>query len=258
VGNGNLPPQAFLGGGKAPARIVFGLVGVALGILGPAGLILLRLLFSDVSLGADLRAHAFFYLYQLIGASLAFGGFGLFLGYRVDALRKRRDWYREKADHDDLTGLLAPKAFRRLLDQAISDAERRSDPLTVLLIGVEGLRDSENERGPAATRALMLHVAWAARKAAGSDAVVGRWGGVELALLVTGVNFRAARELAAAVRDAIGDRPVVDAGGRTYWAAIVGGAAGVPTVSGDALLAKAQAALREAREDEECIAIREA
>ena len=246
------------GRGRLPSRAVFSVAGMLLAMLGALGLVGARLLFSGVPLARDLTEHAFFYFYQLLGASLAFGVFGFLIGMRVDALRRRRDWYREKADRDDLTGLLAPTAFRRALEGLAEDARQHFETLAILLLGVEGLSGSESERGAATTRAVLLHLASVARKIGGSEAVVGRWGGMEIALLLRNTNYPAAKEVAASLRDAAAERPVMAAGGRTFWIPSIGGVAGSPSASGDVLLRRAQEALQEALRTEGRIVLREA
>lgn len=247
-----------MGLGRLPARAVFSLAGMLLAVLGALGLAGARVLFSGHSLAQDFSEHAFFYFYQLLGASLAFGIFGFLIGLRVDALRQRRDWYREKAARDDLTGLLAPTALRRMLEAAVDTTQRQRVPLALLLLGVEGLPGSESARGAATTRAVLLHLASVARKAGGDGAIVGRWGAMQIALIVVDCNFLDATEAARALRDDASQRPVMAAGGRTFWVPSVGGVAGVPTASAEVLLRRAQEALQEALRTEDRIALRDA
>ncbi len=199
----------------------------------------------------DLADNQFFYLYELIGSAVVFGLFGFVLGVRVDRLRGRRDWYREKADHDDLTGFLSHTAFRREVASAVDSAREAREPLAILLVAAGPLPGTETDRGSHSTKAVLLHVAAAVRHVCRIEYTVGRWGGLELGLLLPSSDPFEAEELARDLKARVLDRPVFDSGNRTFWQLTVGGVAGVPALPGDRLLARAQDALGEAHRSKE-------
>ena len=228
--------------------------GVLLGLLAPVGLFVLRVAIHKVG-AQDLDEHRFCYLYELVGSATVFGLFGLVLGIRMDRLRTRRNWYREKADHDDLTGFLSHTAFRREVARAAESAREAGQPLAILLVAAGALPGFETVRGAHSTKSVLLHVAAAARHACGKESIVGRWGGFELAILLPPGDVFDAEELARSLRDRVADRPVFDGGIREFWQVTIGGVAGRPTVATDVLLDRAQGALRDAHRSGQGIVI---
>src|SRR5512135_3638380 len=97
--------------GSARARLALG--GAALGWIVPTAAFLLRVFVERVPWRTELREHAYFYTFALGGTTLLLALFGGSIGGKIDALRRRRDWYRDKSRHDDLTGFLTPTAFRQ-------------------------------------------------------------------------------------------------------------------------------------------------
>ena len=232
------------------SRIVSAAAGIVLGSLAPVGSLVLRVVLQGAGL-EDLREHSFFYLYELIGSAVVFGAFGFALGARMDRIRGRRDWYRDKADHDDLTGFLSHTAFRREVARSAEACCEAREPFAVLLIAAGPLPGSETDRGSHSTKAVLLHVAAAVRHVCRAEHAVGRWGGLELAVLLPGSDPFAAEDLARDLKARVLDRPVFDAGNRTFWQLTIGGVAGVPTLPADRLLLRAQDALGEAHRSKE-------
>ncbi len=52
---------------RLPAAWRYAAAGILLGLGAPGGALLLRILQTGTGTAAELRAHAFFYLYELIG-----------------------------------------------------------------------------------------------------------------------------------------------------------------------------------------------
>lgn len=228
---------------RKSARVSFALVGLLAGLALPAATIALRFAVSHADFSPDVFAHRVFYLSEVVAAAVIGAAFGSVAGARLDAVRNRRDWYREKSDHDDETGLLAPSAFRRALGGAIERARSSRQPMTLLLIGIEGIAGAENERGPQLTRAVLLHAASAIRHVCSPADPVGRRGGVEIAVVLDDCNSHAAERVAFAIQERIADRPVLDAGNRTSWKGLAAGVSGIPEATAETLLHRAQEAL---------------
>jgi len=229
---------------RGPARARFAMAGAALGWIVPTAAFFLRILAENIPWRVELREHGYQYAFAFGGTTLLLSLFGGIVGGRIDALRRRRDWYRDKARRDDLTGFLAPSAFRQALARIAEDARGARTPIALLLASVEGAAGAEAEHGSGLTKAILLHVAAAVRRVAPPDAIVSRWGGLEIAILLPNADFRL-DELPQRLCDRIGERPVLDAGSRIFCRATVGGYYGVPTIPADRIVLQAQDALAE-------------
>ena len=239
------------------ARARFALRGAALGWIVPTAAFLLRVFAEKIPWRSELGDHAYFYAFALAGTTLLLALFGGTIGGKIDALRSRRDWYRDKSRHDDLTGFLTPTAFRQELGRAAEQARNARSPIAILLASVDGIPASETEHGSWLTKAILLHVAAAVRRVAPPDAIVSRWGGFEIAILLPNATARL-DDLARQLCDRIAERPVVDSRKVFFCRASVGGCQGVPTLPPERVLMQAQDALAEGHRKGEQIRIAEA
>jgi GGDEF domain-containing protein len=226
----------------------FALAGAALGWIVPAAAFLLRVFAEKIPWRTELPDHAYFYLFTLAGTTLLLALFGGTIGGKIDALRRRRDWYRDKSRHDDVTGFLVPSAFRQTLGRVIVDARDSRAPIALLLVAVDGATESEADHGSGLTKAILLHVAAAVRHVSPPDAVVSRWGGMEIAVLLPNADVRL-DDIPHRLCERIEERPVFDAGARVFCKATIGGVFGVPSLPVDRALRGAQDALSEAHRE---------
>ncbi len=116
----------------------------------------------------------------------------------------------ESPDRDPITGLCDRTVFQReLLDQHES-----VDSMAILLVGVDGMRELNNEGGPGTGDAALGRAAEAVmratRDACGEQASVYRFVGAELAVLVRGDAVDRAEALAERVRAAVRLAPFTD------------------------------------------------
>jgi len=228
------------------ARGRLALLGAELGWIVPTATFLLRVFVEKIPWRTELRENGYFYAFLVAGTTLLLALFGGIAGGRIDALRLRRDWFRDKARHDDLTGFLTPSAFRQELVRAVERSRETRSPLAVMLAAVEGLAGSEAQHGSGLTKALLLHIAAAVRRVAPPDAIVSRWGGLEVAILLPEAPLRL-DELPQRLCEQISERPVMDARTRFFCKANVGAYYGVPEIPHERVLLQAQDALAEAR-----------
>jgi diguanylate cyclase (GGDEF)-like protein len=102
---------------------------------------------------------------------------------------------------DDLTGV----ANRRFFDRALLDewkrAERRGDPLSLIMIDLDHFKDVNDTHGHAAGDECLRRVAHSIGSVVrGSGDVVARWGGEEFAILLPGADVATAAGIAERLR----------------------------------------------------------
>jgi len=183
-------------------QLTYPVLGLLLGCGAPAGSFLLRFLWiAEVREQplADLRAHAFFYLYGLVATSLVFAIAGFIAGRRAHRLRQGEAFYHELAEHDALTGLYNDRAFMDRYRRALERAAATRQPLAMILLDVDRLKAINDAFGhPAGSKAL-VHVADALRRSKRAADVAARWGGDEFAILLEGADLAAAMRVAEGV-----------------------------------------------------------
>ena len=175
------------------------LIGLLLGAGAPVGSFLLRFLawpsVRDHPFG-DLRQHAFFYLYELVATSLVFATAGYVAGRRVHRLRQGEAFYHHLAEHDPLTGLHNVRAFMDRYQRAREHATENSEPLAMILIDVDKLKEINDAFGHEAGNQALIQVADALRASKRAADVAARWGGDEFAILLEGADVAAATRVA--------------------------------------------------------------
>src|SRR5450830_1450397 len=130
-------------------RILYTLVGIASGTGAPLGALLIRLATGAVSLAAEIRTHLFYYVYELIGSCLVFGIAGFIAGRRADRFAASEEEFRQLAIHDELTGLSNQRAFEQRYRRAIGRSFRFREPLSLLLVDIDGLKAINDQWGHA-------------------------------------------------------------------------------------------------------------
>lgn len=148
---------------------------------------------------------------------------------------------------DALTGLANRRAFEEELAREAARAARAGAPLSVALLDVDRFKGVNDAHGHAAGDAVLRAVAARARDTLRAGDLAARIGGEEFALLLPGADLAGAAELAERVRLAIAAAPI-EAGGR--WLAVsasLGCAALAPGEAPDALVARADARLYDAK-----------
>jgi diguanylate cyclase (GGDEF)-like protein len=225
-------------------RLAYATIGLLLGLAAPAGALLLHMLLgghsrTDVLL--DLRTHAFFYLYDLIGTSLVFAVTGYIAGARADRLWSAEEFYHHLSDADPLTGLLNARAFYDHYGRAIERATKLAEPVALILIDVDRLKDINDEHGHDCGSAALVKVAEAivASKRVSDDAA--RWGGDEFAVLLDGGDEAAALRTAEAITRSLATAPMPHPA--IVLTVTMGIAAGVPATGRNDLFALADEAL---------------
>jgi diguanylate cyclase (GGDEF)-like protein len=184
--------------------ILYAAIGVLLGIAAPLGALVLRIA-GGASMAAELPANRFFYVYELIGTCLVFGAAGFVVGRRADRLRTGRDLYRVLAERDSLTGLVNARAFFERFRRAVDHARRFREPLSLLVIDVDRLKDLNDRFGHSSGSAALVRVGRVLSETKREDDMASRWGGDEFALVMPGAHRDAARRQAEAILERLHD-----------------------------------------------------
>lgn len=122
---------------------------------------------------------------------------------------ERQNWYQRhrleyEVRHDWLTGLLNRQGFEELLREQVSQATDQGQPLSLMLLDLDGFRPYNDRYGRLAGDAVLCRVAAElGRQREGSELICARTGGEEFALLWPGLALEAVREPAEQVRTAI-------------------------------------------------------
>lgn len=104
---------------------------------------------------------------------------------------------------DTLTGLLNRRAFSASLSAEIARSERHGWPLSVLLLDIDHFKSINDGHGHAAGDIVLAKVAAALVREARNCDLVGRWGGEEFVVGLTGSSLEDARVAAERMRVAL-------------------------------------------------------
>jgi diguanylate cyclase (GGDEF)-like protein len=195
------------GAARIPQAWKYAALGAALGVGAPAGALMFRVLGGSGAL-VDLDRNAFFYLYDLFGTCLVFSVVGFLAGRRADRLRSGRDRYRSLSERDPVTNLVNARAFRSHYERARAHAARFGEPLSLLLIDVDGLKALNDELGHSFGSAALLRVAEVLEGSKRVADVAARWGGDEFCLLMPGAAPEAAHRLAETILERLRAEPM--------------------------------------------------
>jgi diguanylate cyclase (GGDEF)-like protein len=150
---------------------------------------------------------------------------------------------------DPLTGLANRRAFEEELGRAVARAGRSGAPLSLVALDVDRFKAVNDGHGHPAGDAVLRELAARARAAARAGDLAARVGGEEFALLLPGAPLAGAVELAERLRAAIAAAPVDVGIARLSVTASLGCATLAPGERPEALLARADARLYEAKRD---------
>jgi diguanylate cyclase (GGDEF)-like protein len=212
--------------------------GFALSLGAPVGLLLMRMSMADwPGIPADLRALAVVYAYVAASTAVVFTVFGGVLGRKADRLE-------QMATEDPLTRLLNRTAMLERLQHERERAARYGQPLSLLMIDVDGMKQINDRNGHKAGDEALLRVAAAMRADARRSDLSARWGGDEFLLAAPSTPPDAAARLAERVRERVASSdgpPLSVSVGVATWSD------GDPAFTVQSLLSAADAALYRAK-----------
>lgn len=119
-----------------------------------------------------------------------------FVAVVVAAERQAKTTIAELAAIDPLTQVLNRRQFATLGEVALANASRRSQPLAVLYLDLDGLKERNDTLGHEAGDAMLVDVARLAREAVRSTDPVARLGGDEFCIMMPGIDADQAGETA--------------------------------------------------------------
>jgi diguanylate cyclase (GGDEF)-like protein len=169
----------------------------------------------------------------------------------ADLLRERGEKaLRHLVETDELTGALSRRATLVGAEQAIREARRARQPVTLVLFDLDHFKSINDQFGHAAGDEALRVFANSARQAIRSTDIFGRIGGEEFAVLLSGVDPMAAQTIADRIRSDF-SRAAIAYNNARIEATVSAGLAGVEAgdASFDRLLAAADSALYAAKRD---------
>ena len=204
-----------------PRRVSYALIGAGLAQGAAAGLLLIRAIAqgrpSVRRLRREVAADLTTYSYIAVSTTAAFTAFGAVIGRQADRLA-------QLATTDSLTGLFNARAFRSRFHEEIARAARYGQPLSLLMLDLDGLKRINDEHGHEIGDLALRRVAAAIRGGLRKSDLAARIGGDEFTVLAPNTSEPAAmmlgERLRALVREANGGetphRSTVSVGISTY------------------------------------------
>ncbi len=177
-------------------RMLYAMAGGVLGLGAPAGLLLTRLRREALSMRSvveEIRSDQQTYVYSAMSTTAVFALFGGVLGHYTDRLARL-------ATTDPLTGLYNPRAFHDELSHELGRTARYREPLSLLLMDLDGLKRVNDQFGHEAGDAALRSVAAAMRSGLREIDLGARIGGDEFAVLAPRTDAQAAEVLAERLR----------------------------------------------------------
>jgi diguanylate cyclase (GGDEF)-like protein len=166
-----------------------------------------------------------------------------------DELRARNAQLELMVSTDLVTGLLNRRATDEQLGSLISRSRRHATALSVLVVDVDGFRRVNGAHGTAVGDAVLETIAERVSDELREEDLVGRWGGDELLVLAPDTGTEGAATLADRIRAAVAATPVQTRAGAVRVTVSVAAATLRDGEDGEAVVHRAEQALRASRGD---------
>ena len=114
---------------------------------------------------------------------------------------------REMAHRDGLTGLLNHATLMAELDHAVESGNRREDSFAFVMMDLDHFKRVNDRHGHLAGDQVLVHVARVLQRAARASDLLGRYGGDEFGLILSGNTAEGAGAFAERVRSALAEDP---------------------------------------------------
>ena len=135
-------------------------------------------------------------IYVGLSTAVAFAVFGYVLGRQADRLAAL-------SETDALTGLSNARGLFDRLDRELARSRRYREPLTLLLVDLDGLKGINDRHGHGAGDEALRHLASVIRSQLRETDIGARWGGDEFAVVAPRTSKVAALALAERIRSLI-------------------------------------------------------
>ena len=135
-------------------------------------------------------------IYVGLSTAVAFAVFGYFLGRQADRLVAL-------SETDALTGLSNARGLFDRFDRELARSRRYREPLSLLLVDLDGLKDINDRYGHNAGDDALRHLASVIRSQLRETDIGARWGGDEFAVVAPRTSKVAALALAERIRSLI-------------------------------------------------------
>jgi diguanylate cyclase (GGDEF)-like protein len=136
------------------------------------------------------------------------------------------------SETDELTGLPNMRVFSRALARHTESAIQDAEPLAVMMVDLDNLKQINDRYGHPVGNQAILAVAEAIRHSIRAADLVARYGGDEFILLLPGVSDQAAREAAERIR-AMVSSTLIEAGAEIFTTSVSIGYAVYPDMAED-------------------------
>ena len=177
---------------------LYPILGFFLAIGAPGGLLLFRALIHN-AIGSwdwiydEVSSRALTYGYIAVTTTIIFVGLGSILGANEDLLRRM-------ASTDPLTGLVNRRIFDLRLREELARADRYHQPVTLMILDLDGLKDINDELGHDAGDSALKAVARSLQRTCRATDLPARFGGDEFCVLAPNIMEEAALKLAERIR----------------------------------------------------------
>ena len=189
---------------RIPRRTAYPILGAVLAVGAPAGLLLVRFVsggggsFSWIT--REIANAPLTYAYVAVSTMIVFALFGWLVGRQADQLI-------ELSTTDGLTGLLNARAFYQRLHQELARARRSRQPLSVVIIDLDGLKGINDRHGHEVGDRALRAVAETMRDTLRVTDIGARIGGDEFTLLAPNTDETAIVTLAERIRTQATEAP---------------------------------------------------
>jgi diguanylate cyclase (GGDEF)-like protein len=137
----------------------------------------------------------------LVGSLLANGGTAF--GFMFLSTAQLRLELTRQAERDALTGLLNRRGLKRLADRSLSKSHRAGEPLSAVMLDLDGMKVANDTWGHECGDDLLCAVAGLLVNAIGNKGAVARLGGDEFLVVLPGMAEGGAMEIAEQLRSSI-------------------------------------------------------
>ena len=170
---------------------------------------------------------------------------------RTAELRKAYHEIEHQAMHDSLTGLLSRRAVFADLEQELSRTQRKSEPLSLIMVDLDHFKSVNDTYGHQAGDAVLEEAAKRMHECVRPYDKIGRIGGEEFMIVLGDCNSAEGLEIAERIRKSIGDQFFEFAGNKITATVSIGVAATITnqTFEKELLISAADKALYKAKRE---------